>query len=129
MGRRHRRAEANEPEGRRVSQGKSKTMAKHMDKAAQGPRGRKENGSDPFFKSASPFRVSPPERVGAKGVLKITGQRSQGTHKQIRWSLKAGASMFLCYRYTPAAPGRERPPENVDAPGRVSLYVTTCNNM
>ena len=82
-------------------------MAKHMDKAAQGPRGRKENGSDPFFKSASPFRVSPPERVGAKGVLKITGQRSQGTHKQIRWSLKAGASMFLCYRYTPAAPGRK----------------------
>ena len=29
----------------------------------------------------------------------------------------------------PAAPGRERPSENVDAPGRVSLYVTTCNNM
>ena len=77
MGRRHRRAEDNEPEGRRVSQGKSKIMAKHMDKAAQGPRGRKENGSDPFLKSASPCRVRPTEVVSAQGAQKTDSQRAR----------------------------------------------------
>ena len=76
-GRRPRCTEDNQPECRRVSQGRSKIMAKHMDKAAKRPKGRKENGSDRFFKALRHLGSDPLKWVGATGGLKTTSQRAE----------------------------------------------------